>query len=97
MQMKTATLVSKTYDVDDFAAAQEFYHSNAWTDGLPVVPPTEIAVKAPGMGVDAAGPAQSGSSRSAPSRSLLRSSLSMPSWLAACRCTFPWSPRRGRP
>jgi hypothetical protein len=46
MQMKTATLVSKTYDVDDFAAAQEFYHSNAWTDGLPVVPPTEIAVKA---------------------------------------------------
>ena len=57
MQMKTATLVSKTYDVDDFAAAQEFYHSNAWTDGLPVVPPTEIAVKAPGMGVDAAGPA----------------------------------------
>jgi hypothetical protein len=31
MQMKTATLVSKTYDVDDFAAAQEFYHSNGGT------------------------------------------------------------------
>jgi hypothetical protein len=39
-------LTSKVYDVDDFAAAQEFYHSNGWTDGLPVVPPTEAAVAA---------------------------------------------------
>jgi hypothetical protein len=39
-------LTSKSYDVDDFAAAQEFYHSNGWTDGLPVVPPTEAAVAA---------------------------------------------------
>jgi len=43
--MKIA-LTSKVYDVDDFAAAQEFYHSNGWTDGLPVVPPTEDAVAA---------------------------------------------------
>ena len=41
-----AALTSKVYDVDDFAAAQEFYHSNGWTDGLPVVPPTEDAVDA---------------------------------------------------
>jgi hypothetical protein len=40
------TLTSKTYEVGDFAAAQEFYHSNGWTDGLPVVPPTESAVAA---------------------------------------------------
>jgi hypothetical protein len=46
MQTKKAALTSKTYDVDDFAAAQEFYHSNGWTDGLPVVPPTEAAVEA---------------------------------------------------
>jgi hypothetical protein len=46
MQMKKAALMSKTYDVDDFAAAQEFYHANGWTDGLPVVPPTEAAVEA---------------------------------------------------
>ena len=39
-------LSSKVYDVEDFAAAQELYHSNGWTDGLPVVPPTETAVEA---------------------------------------------------
>lgn len=39
-------LTSKVYDVEDFAAAQEFYHSKGWTDGLPVVPPTEAAVEA---------------------------------------------------
>ena len=39
-------LISKAYDVDDFAAAQELYHSNGWTDGLPIVPPTEAAVEA---------------------------------------------------
>src|ERR1700761_6381962 len=47
MQQATkATLTSKVYDVDDFAAAQEFYHSNGWTDGLPVVPPPEETVAA---------------------------------------------------
>lgn len=39
-------LASKTYDVDDMMAAQEFYHSRGWTDGLPVVPPTPAAVQA---------------------------------------------------
>jgi hypothetical protein len=39
-------LTSRVYDVEDFAAAQELYHSNGWTDGLPVVPPTEAAVDA---------------------------------------------------
>jgi hypothetical protein len=39
-------LSAKVYDVEDFAAAQEFYHSSGWTDGLPVVPPTEAAVRA---------------------------------------------------
>jgi hypothetical protein len=39
-------LSSKVYDVADLAAAQEFYHSNGWTDGLPVVPPTAEAVEA---------------------------------------------------
>jgi hypothetical protein len=34
------------YDVDDFAAVQELYHGNGWTDGLPVVPPTIAAVEA---------------------------------------------------
>jgi hypothetical protein len=38
-------LTSKAYDVEDFAAAQEFYHSKGWTDGLPVVPPTQTAVE----------------------------------------------------
>ena len=37
-------LASKTYDLDDFGAVQELYHSNGWTDGLPIVPPTREAV-----------------------------------------------------
>ena len=41
-----AALSSKAYDVDDFVAAQELFHSNGWTDGLPIVPPTEAAVQA---------------------------------------------------
>ncbi len=40
------TLSSKRYEVDDILAAQEFYHSRQWTDGLPVVPPTANAVQA---------------------------------------------------
>lgn len=40
------TLTSKQYAVDDMAAAQEFFHSRGWTDGLPVVPPTPDAVQA---------------------------------------------------
>ena len=39
-------LSSKCYEVDDINAAQEFYHSRQWTDGLPVVPPTADAVQA---------------------------------------------------
>jgi hypothetical protein len=38
-------LTSKSYDVEDFAAAQEFFHSKGWTDGLPVVPPTQAAIE----------------------------------------------------
>jgi hypothetical protein len=38
-------LTSKAYDVEDFAAAQEFFHSKGWTDGLPVVPPTQVAIE----------------------------------------------------
>lgn len=32
--------------LDDVVAAQEFFHSRGWTDGLPVVPPTPDAVQA---------------------------------------------------
>jgi hypothetical protein len=37
---------SRTYSVDDIHAAQELYHANGWTDGLPIVPPTQDAVSA---------------------------------------------------
>ena len=30
-------LRSKRHTVEDLAAAQEFFHSRGWTDGLPVV------------------------------------------------------------
>ena len=39
-------LASNAYDVADTHAAQELYHANGWTDGLPIVPPTEDAVRA---------------------------------------------------
>ncbi len=39
-------LNSKRHAVDDTLAAQEFFHSRGWTDGLPVVPPTPPAVRA---------------------------------------------------
>jgi hypothetical protein len=39
-------LASKRYDVADILAAQELYHANGWTDGLPIVPPTADAVHA---------------------------------------------------
>ena len=39
-------LTSKTYKAEDIGAVQELYHSNGWTDGLPVVPPTRQAVEA---------------------------------------------------
>ena len=39
-------LASRTYDASDISAVQELYHSNGWTDGLPIVPPTADAVQA---------------------------------------------------
>ena len=39
-------LTSSRITTTDFAAAQETYHSNGWTDGLPVVPPTPELVSA---------------------------------------------------
>ncbi len=39
-------LASRIHHVDDIWAAQELYHSNGWTDGLPIVPPTREAVEA---------------------------------------------------
>ncbi len=47
MQLLTKrALTSRIHEAPDFSAAQELCHSNGWTDGLPVVPPTEAAVEA---------------------------------------------------
>ncbi len=40
------SLRSTVHETDDLFAAQEFFHARGWTDGLPVVPPTETAVRA---------------------------------------------------
>ena len=37
-------LQSTRYDVADMSAAVDFYFDKGWTDGLPVVPPTENAI-----------------------------------------------------
>jgi len=41
-----ATLTSKRHKVDDVADAIEFCFEQGWSDGLPVVPPTEKSVRA---------------------------------------------------
>src|SRR5437870_6631151 len=38
------SLQSKRYDLHDAFAANEFYQAKGWTDGLPIVPPTEERV-----------------------------------------------------
>ena len=37
---------SQLVEAHDFVAAQELCHANGWTDGLPIVPPTQAAVSA---------------------------------------------------
>jgi hypothetical protein len=45
--MKSASpLVSATYEVEDAFEANELFQRNGWTDGLPIVPPTEPRVRA---------------------------------------------------
>src|SRR3982074_3097104 len=40
-----STLASTSYDVADAFEANELFQRNGWTDGLPIVPPTESAVR----------------------------------------------------
>ena len=40
------SLPARPIDVADIQAVQELYHANGWTDGLPIVPPTQDAVQA---------------------------------------------------
>ena len=40
----TVPLSSAAYDVDGFEAAIELFYEKGWTDGLPIVPPTETNV-----------------------------------------------------
>ena len=42
----SAPLASVGYEADDFFAANVLYQDNGWTDGLPIVPPTEKLVRA---------------------------------------------------
>ncbi|MBI4337790.1 MAG: hypothetical protein HY683_08205 [Chloroflexi bacterium] len=42
--MVAMALTSKRLEVADFIEANELFHRNGWTDGLPVIPPTEDRV-----------------------------------------------------
>src|ERR671914_2327118 len=50
--MSSANLQSQSYEVSDTVEAIEFYFEKGWTDGLPIVPPTEASIRAM---LDAAG------------------------------------------
>jgi hypothetical protein len=42
----TMTLASRSFDLADADAVGEFFYTQGWTDGLPVVPPTEPKIAA---------------------------------------------------
>ena len=44
--VRAMDLRSTVHETDDVFATQELFHRRGWTDGLPVVPPTEAAVRA---------------------------------------------------
>ncbi|MCC7487702.1 MAG: hypothetical protein IT529_22240 [Burkholderiales bacterium] len=44
--MTEATLTSPAHEVADAFEANELFQRNGWTDGLPIVPPTDTAVRA---------------------------------------------------
>jgi hypothetical protein len=46
MPLATPPLQSTAYDLDDPLEVNEFYQDKGWTDGLPIVPPTEERVAA---------------------------------------------------
>jgi hypothetical protein len=46
MTIPTQSLQSATYELADAFAVNEFYQDKGWTDGLPIVPPTEERVTA---------------------------------------------------
>ena len=46
MDMPPSALRSRVFELDDAETVAEFYHDRGWTDGLPVVPPTEARVQA---------------------------------------------------
>jgi hypothetical protein len=52
MTIPIPSLQSATYELADAFAVNEFYQDKGWTDGLPIVPPTEERVAA---GLQAAG------------------------------------------
>lgn len=46
MTLSTQSLQSATYELTDMLAVNEYYQDKGWTDGLPIVPPTEECVRA---------------------------------------------------
>ena len=84
-------LASATYDVEDAFAANELFQRNGWTDGTPIVPPTESLVRAflDAVGLkapDIVGVELCGVGVLRPRKSPLRWS-----WPGACPSTCLWS------
>jgi hypothetical protein len=46
MERPASTLRSTTYEMADALEVNESYQQRGWTDGLPIVPPTEESVLA---------------------------------------------------
>ncbi|MCZ6872414.1 MAG: hypothetical protein O7G88_02620 [bacterium] len=46
MTLPTQSLQSATYELPDMLEVNEFYQDKGWTDGLPIIPPTEELVLA---------------------------------------------------
>ena len=83
---------------ESFAEMQDYFWEQGWTDGLPVVPPTEDAVRGMLAAMDADPQHSLGVMQPRNSRATLESWPSTPSWPAASPNTSRWwSPGCGQP
>ena len=89
-------LTSRSHESPDLAAAIELCFTNGWTDGLPVVPPTEDRIAAMLAAGGSTPNTRSPSSRTARFPSPPKKSRSMRSWPAARPSTCRSSLRRSK-
>jgi hypothetical protein len=83
MALLASALRSTTYEMADALEANESYQQRGWTDGLPIVAPTEESVLACLQAADL-------SPGDIVGIETVRQRPSTPSWRGACPCICQW-------